>query len=163
MNKIMRSLALVLVMVMCVGALAACSNGSDETKPSVPSTTAPSTTADQDILGIVKEVSSSFVMLELYNVDGEIDYLNLDVNTLTSSGETDYIYINSSAVFDYVSDGKLVDLKSRTLEEGNIVAVIKTVKGIQQFIVLNYKTGTDSTEATNPTESTKPTEGTVTE
>jgi ABC-type glycerol-3-phosphate transport system substrate-binding protein len=144
--KFTRSLALVLVMILCVGLLAACGNkGTDATTPSTkPAVT---TTAEKEIVGIVTQVSSSFVKLELYTVEEGFDYLTLDVNTLTASGETDFVYINSTAVYDYVKDGALVGLKAGCMEVGHIVAVVKNVKGIQQFVLLNYSTET----ATTPT------------
>lgn len=143
--KFTRSLALVLVMILCVGLLAACGNNTAGTTPTTkPAVT---TTAEKEIVGIVTQVSSSFVKLELYTVEEGFDYLTLDVNTLTASGETDYVYINSTAVYDYVKDGALVSLKAGCMKVGHIVAVVKNVKGIQQFVLLNYSTET----ATTPT------------
>lgn len=149
MNKFTRSLALVLVMILCVGLLAACGNkGNDTTTP----TTKPATTAaaEKEIVGIVTQVSSSFVKMELYTVEEGFDYLTLDVNTLTASGEVDYIYISSTAVYDYVKDGALVGLKAGCMEVGHIVAVVKNVKGIQQFVLLNYGTNTEATTPSEP-------------
>ena len=145
MNQFTRTLALVLVMIMCIGVLAAC--GGDSTNETTKPTTKPteSTAAEKEVVGIITQVSSTFVKLELYTVEAGFDYLTLDVSSLTASGESDYVYISSNAVYDYVKDGALVGLKAGCLEEGHIVAIVKNVKGIQQFVLLNYSTEAETT------------------
>lgn len=157
MNKTIKILAFVLVMVMCIGLFTACGGDTGDTKGTEPSGTTPSTTApavELDIVGVVMEVSDTFVKLDLCqsSVQG-LPYSKLDVSILEATGEVDYVYLNSSAVFAHYTDGKLNDLKKADLSAGDIIVVTKTEKGVQQIVVMNYSTEAPA-EPTNPSEPT---------
>ena len=153
MNKFMKMLALVLVLVLSMSVLSAC--GGDATTPTTkPSTTNPSTMApaDKDIIGIVKEISATFVVLETYvNELDVVNYEKLNLDNLTLTGEKDYVFISATAAYGHFTDGKLTDLKSTDLKVGDIIVVTKTAKGAQQIVIMNYKTAT-----TTPSEPTTP-------
>ena len=156
MNKFVKSLALVLALVLCMGMLAAC--GEEPTTPTTkPDATKPSTmpTVEKDVIGIVKEISTTFLVLETY--ENELDVVNyekLNLETLKLTGETDYVYLSSTAVYAHYTDGKLTDLKSADLSVGDIIVVTKTAKGTQQIVIMNYKT--ETTEPTTPSQPTTP-------
>ena len=153
MNKFMKMLALVLVLVLSMSVLSAC--GGDATTPTTkPSTTNPSTMApaDKDIIGIVKEISTTFVVLETYvNELDVVNYEKLNLDNLKLTGEKDYVFISATAAYGHFTDGKLTDLKSTDLKVGDIIVVTKTAKGAQQIVIMNYKTAT-----TTPSEPTTP-------
>jgi hypothetical protein len=139
-------MALVLVMVLSVGMLTACG----ETEPT---TNKPTTAPEKDVVGVIKEISSTFVVLETYAVEQDIImYDKLDVAALQLSGEVDYVFISSSAVFGHYTDGKLTDLKKADLSVGDIVVITKTAKEAQQFVIMNYKVA-DTTNPSEPTSS----------
>ena len=153
MNKFMKMLALVLVLVLSMSVLSAC--GGDATTPTTkPSTTNPSTMApaDKDIIGIVKEISTTFVVLETYvNELDVVNYEKLNLDNLKLTGEKDYVFISATAAYGHFPDGKLTDLKSTDMKVGDIIVVTKTAKGAQQIVIMNYKTAT-----TTPSEPTTP-------
>ena len=65
MNKFVKMMALVLVMVLSVGMLTACGETEPTTKPTTAPTTAPTAPApEKDVVGVIKEISSTFVVLE---------------------------------------------------------------------------------------------------
>lgn len=153
MNKFVKLLALVLVMVLSMSVLSAC--GGDATNPTTkPSATTPSTMApaDKDMIGIVKEISTSFVVLETYvNELDVVNYEKLNLENLQLTGEKDYVFISATAAYGHFTDGKLTDLKSTDLKVGDIIVITKTAKGVQQIVIMNYKTAT-----TTPSEPTTP-------
>lgn len=161
MNQMIKSLALVLVMVMCIGMFTACAGDSAETTkpttdPSKPATTAP---VDPDnIVGVVTQISSTFMALDLCDksVQG-VPYKEQDPSALAGTGEIDYVYLNSSALFAHYTDGKLQSLKKADLSVGDIVVVTKTEKGIQQIVILNYKADVPATDPSTPSAPTEPT------
>ena len=153
MNKFVKLLALVLVMVLSMSVLSACAG--DGTNPTTkPSTTTPSTMApaDKDMIGIVKEISTSFVVLETYvNELDVVNYEKLNLENLQLTGDKDYVFISATAAYGHFTDGKLTDLKSTDLKVGDIIVITKTAKGVQQIVIMNYKTAT-----TTPSEPTTP-------
>lgn len=154
MKKSAKFLALVLVLVMCIGVFTAC--GSDPTQPSdtKPSTTTqPTESTAPEIqkyyVGSVAQASDSFVKLDVYQESIKvIDALTLKLDDLKSTGDEKYIYLDSDAVYSYIKDGKLETLKSVELKQGDIIAVTKTEKGLQNIVILNY---TEPDDATTPT------------
>lgn len=153
MNKFVKLLALVLVMVLSMSVLSACAG--DGTNPTTkPSATTPSTMApaDKDMIGIVKEISTSFVVLETYvNELDVVNYEKLNLENLQLTGDKDYVFISATAAYGHFTDGKLTDLKSTDLKVGDIIVITKTAKGVQQIVIMNYKTAT-----TTPSEPTTP-------
>lgn len=157
MNKFAKSLALVLVLVLCMGMLAACGDNQSTNPTTKPDSTKPSTmpAVEKDVVGIVKEISTSFVVLETYvNELDVVNYEKLNLENLKLTGETDYVYISGTAVVGHYTDGKLTDLKISDLSEGDIIVITKTAKGAQQIVIMNYKA--QSTEPTTPSEPSKP-------
>lgn len=155
MNKFVKMLALVLALVLSMSVLAAC--GDATTPTTKPSATTPSTTTapERDVVGVIKEIANTFVVLETYTLEQDIVlYDKLDVTTLKLSGEKDYVFISSGAVFGHYTDGKLNDLKKADLKVGDIVVITKSAKSAQQFVVMNYKV--ETTEPTTPSEPTTP-------
>lgn len=158
MNKTTKILAFVLVMVMCIGLFTACGGDTGSTEGTTPSGTTPTgTTApavELDIVGVVMEVSDTFVKLDLCQSSAQgLPYNKQDVSTLEGTGEVDYVYLNSGALFAHYTDGTLNELKKADLSAGDIIVVTKTEKGVQQIVVLNYSAETPS-EPTDPTEAT---------
>ncbi len=158
MNRMIKALALVLAAVMCIGMLAACAGDSSDAtnptaKPSTPATTAP--VELDNIVGVVTEISSSFLVLDLCDksVQG-LPYGKQDPTKLAGTGEADYVYLNSSALFAHYTDSKLAALKKADLSVGDIVVVTKTEKGIQQIVILNYTPDVPATDPSNPTDPT---------
>ena len=157
MNKFVKILALVLALVLSMSVLAACSD-TEGTKPTTkPDTTKPSTmpTVEKDLIGIVREISTSFVVLETYVSELDVvNYEKLNLENLKLTGEKDYVFISGTATYGHFTDGKLTDLKKADLKVGDIIVVTKTAKGAQQIVIMNYKTAT--TEPTNPRQPTTP-------
>jgi hypothetical protein len=156
-NKFVKILALVLALVLSMSVLAACSD-TEATKPTTkPDATKPSTmpAVEKDLIGIVKEISSSFVVLETYVSELDVvNYEKLNLENLKLTGEKDYVFISATASYGHFTDGKLTDLKKADLKVGDIIVVTKTAKGAQQIVIMNYKTAT--TEPTNPSQPTTP-------
>lgn len=168
MKKSAKFLALVLVLVMCIGVFTAC--GSDPTQPSesTPSaTTQPTESVAPELqkyyVGIIEQASDSFVKLDVYQESVKaIDALTLVLDDLKSTGDEKYIYLDSDAVYSYIKDGALETLKSVELKQGDIIAVTKTEKDLQSIVILNYTdpdnaTTPTTTPTTNPTDSTEST------
>lgn len=150
--KFEKILALALAFVLCVGMFTACAG--NETNPTTkPSTTNPSTTAPKeavDIVGVVTDISSTFIALDLCQEAFQgLGYKKLDNVELAGTGEIDYVYLNSSALFAHYTNGELKDLKKDALKVGDIVVVTKTAKGIQQIVIMNYQVEAPS-EPTTP-------------
>ena len=157
MNKFVKTLALVLALVLCMGMLAACGDNESTNPTTKPDSTKPSTmpTVEKDVIGIVKEISTTFVVLETYVSELDaVNYEKLNLETLKLTGEKDYVYLSSTATYGHYTDGKLTNLKSTDLSVGDIIVVTKTAKGAQQIVIMNYKTAT--TTPTNPSEPTTP-------
>lgn len=154
MNRFVRSLAFVLVMVMCIGMLVACGNDTDGTTPdgTKPSTKPTETTpVEKDVVGIVTEVSGTFIVLDTYKQESPfIKYDKLVLDNLVLSGEKDYVYLSSTALYGHFTNGELKTLKKADLKVGDIIVVTENAKGTQQIVIMNYKTETptDPTEAT---------------
>lgn len=161
MNKTTKILALVLVMVMCIGLFAACGGDTNSTEGTKPSGTKPAgtkpagTTAapEQDIVGVVLEVSDTFLKLDLCQKEAQGQPVtSVGLMDLKATGEIDYVYLNTGAVFAHYTNGELKDLKKADLSAGDIVVVTKTPKGVQQIVIMNYEVAAPS-EPTDPTES----------
>ncbi len=155
MTRFVKSLALLLVLVMCMGVFVACGENTDPTDATKPSATDPSSTdpteVERDPVGVIREISDTFVRLDLCadEVQG-LPYTKLDVDTLEGTGKDDYVYVNSSAQYAYYADGKLETLKKTDLAVGQIVLVTKDEKGIQLFVIMNYDSKSDDADATQP-------------
>ena len=148
MKNFVRSLALVLVLVMCCGMLSACDKEPDaeSTKPSATTPSGTTAPAHKDIVGIITEISDTFIVLDTYRQDqNTVDYTKLDLQTLELSGESDYVYLNTTALYGFFVQDKVETLKKGNLSIGDIVVVTKNAKGTQQIVIMNYKTTTPTT------------------
>lgn len=166
MTRIVKSLALLLVLVMCMGVFTACGGNTDPTDGTKPSETDPSTAPTEgkvelDPVGIIKEISDTFIRLDLCadNVQG-LPYTKLDVDALEGTGKDDYVYVNSGAQYAYYADGELTTLKSTDLAIGQIVVVTKDSKDVQLIVIMNYNADSGDTDVTDPTGSADVTEPT---
>ena len=149
--KFEKILTLALVFVKCLGMFAACAD-SETTPTTKPSATTPSTTAPKeavDIVGVVTDISSTFIALDLcQDVFQGMSYKKLDNVALEGTGKIDYVYLNSSALFAHYTNGELKDLKKDALKIGDIVVITKTAKGIQQIVIMNYQVETPTEPST---------------
>lgn len=157
MTRIVKSLALLLVLVMCMGVFTACGDNTDPTTGTKPSATDPTTaptegSIDLDPVGIIKEISDTFIRLDLCADDVQgLPYEKLDVDALEGTGKDDYVYVNSGAQYAYYADGELKTLKSTDMAVGQIVVVTKDAKGVQLIVIMNYNADSGNTDVTEPT------------
>ena len=165
MKKTKSLLALLIVLVLCVGIFAGCgtttttSNDDDDdsntTLGDLSDVSDDDTLADdaEDVIGEVTYVGTSYISLDTYESESEItDYATLDTDTLTDSGMTEYIYPDSTAEYYIVSDGVLVSATSEEVVAGCLIAVTTDTDGTQQIIILKAADAED--DATDVTDTT---------
>lgn len=160
MKRFVKSLAFVLVMVMCIGMLAACGDDTDATNPSAtkPSGTEPTGTtapAYKDVVGIVTDISDTFVAVDIcMKSAGTVNLEKLDQLVQEPTGEIDYIYLSTSTLYGYYADGEVKSLKKADVSIGDLIVVTTNSKNVPQIVILNYEpeTPTDPTENTGAAE-----------
>lgn len=166
MKKTKSLLALLIVLVLCVGIFAGCGtttttsndddDDSDTTLGDLSDVSDDDTLTDdaEDIIGEVTYVGTSYISLDTYESESEItDYATLDADTLTDSGMTKYVYPDSTAAYYTVSDGVLVSAASDDVVAGCLIAVTTDTDGTQQIIILKAADAEDDvTDVTDTTD-----------
>ena len=75
------------------------------------------------------------------------DYTDLTGETLTATGETQTVTLDTSAAYEAVTDGAAEAITQVDLAEGDMVAVITKEDGSQTVMVLEYDASADDTSS----------------
>lgn len=158
-------LSILMAMVLCVGLLSACSDdtstNSGDSQSGNNSSNIVSNTDDStddngsdeselssDVIGKITSVDSSYILIDIYEANAEItDYTSLDGVALTDALSSDTVTLEIDAVFKYVSSGTLYATTIDGLSVGDMIAVTTDEDGLQQIIVLEYSTDSDSSDS----------------
>jgi len=98
--------------------------------------------ADEDIIGEVSYVGSSYISVRVYNLDGDVeDYASLDIGTLTASDATDSVNTDSNTTYYKVENGSLVSAVREDVEKGDMIAATISEDQLRQIIILSDETG----------------------
>ncbi len=140
-------LALLMVLVLCIGMFTGCSDtnstydDSEEDNGTVNNADTTDDTDDiietEDVIGEVTYVGTSYLSLSTYKSADEItNYASLDVSTLTEAGGMEYVYPDDSAEYYMVSSATLVSASYENITAGCLIAVTADASGVQQIIIL---------------------------
>lgn len=103
---------------------------------------------DEDIIGEVSYVGSSYISVKVYTTEGEVeDYASLDIGTLTASEVTDSVSTDSDTEYYRVDKGSLISASREDVEKGDIIASTISEAEIHQIIILSGETE-ETTEGT---------------
>lgn len=151
MKKRFGLLSVLLMMILCLGLLSGCSENTTEddgeTTSNSSSTDSDTTYGDSgesdaetsDIVGAVTYVGDTYLTIDLYEADTEItDYTELDSVTLSDTGDSETVSLDSDAVFQYVSAESLYSTTIDDIAVGDIVAITTDEDGLQEVIILDY-------------------------
>ena len=164
MKKVKSLLALLMVLVLCVGIFAGCGtttnsndNDDDDSDVTQGDLTDDDALTDEaaDVIGEVTYVGTSYLSVSTYESESEItDYAALDTDTLTEAGNTQYVYPDDTATYHLVSEGALVDATADEVVAGCLIAVTTDDNGVQQIIILKTadQTAEDDEDETTGTE-----------
>ena len=162
MKKTKGILALLVVIALCIGIFAGCGTSTptyddDDTIGDLSDSSDNDTLTDdaEDIIGEVIYVDTSYFSVSAYESDCAIDdYASLDIDTLTDTGITEYVYPDSSAEYYIVSDGALLSASFDDVLSGCLIAVTTDDYGTQQIILLRgaEDVSSDSVDDTNVTD-----------
>ena len=95
------------------------------------------TAAGVDVIGEVTAITASYITLDVYETDEDVeDYATLDTTMLTSSGTTDTVTIEDDAEYYYISAETLVTTTSDNIEAGDMIVVTVDESEVQQIILL---------------------------
>ena len=75
------------------------------------------------------------------------DYTDLTGETLTATGETQTVTLDTGAAYEAVTDGAAEAITQADLAEGDMVAVITKEDGSQTVMVLEYDASADDTSS----------------
>lgn len=170
-------LAILMVMLLCIGIFAGCSTAtttnndddddSDTTLGDLSNNSDDDTLTDdaEDIIGEVTYVGTSYLSLSSYESESEIsDYTTVDTSTLTEVGSTEYVYPDDSAEYYTVSDGVLVSATSDDVVASCLIAVTTDTDGTQQIIILKAANAEDDvTDATDDSDTADETSDVIAE
>lgn len=164
MKKTKSLLAILMVMLLCIGIFAGCSSTRTNSNDDDDDTTLEDisddfdddtlTDAAEDVIGEVTYVGTSYLSLSTYESESEItDYSTLDTDILTEVGGTEYVYPDDAAEYYVVSDDTLVSASSDEVVAGCLIAVTTDTEGTQQIIILKAAdAGDDVTDDTDTTD-----------
>ncbi len=151
MKKRFGLLSVLLMMILCLGLLSGCSENTTEddgeTTSNSSSTDSDTTYSDSgesdaetsDAVGAVTYVGDTYLTIDLYEADTEItDYTELDSVTLSDTGDSETVSLDSDAVFQYVSAESLYSTTIDDIAVGDIVAITTDEDGLQEVIILDY-------------------------
>ena len=147
MKKTKGLLAILMVMLLCIGIFAGCSSTTTNSNDDDDDTTLEDISDDsdddtltdvsEDVIGEVTYVGTSYLSLSTYESESEItDYATVDTDMLTEVGGTEYVYPDDTAEYYKVSDGALVSATSDEVVAGCLIAVTTDTEGTQQIIIL---------------------------
>ena len=140
-------LALLMVLVLCIGMFTGCSdinsayNDDEDDIGTLNNADSTDDTDDiietEDVIGEVTYVGASYMSLSTYESESEItDFATLDTSTLTEVGGMEYVYPDESAEYYMVSSATLVSAAYEDITAGCIIAVTTDASGTQQIIIL---------------------------
>ena len=157
--------AAVLALVMLTAAFTACSEstssssesstssaGSEEENSSGTESEESSEVSSEEIaeavVGEITGIADDSLELYIYDVYPETtDYTDLTGETLTATGETQTVTLDTGAAYEAVTDGTAEAITQADLAEGDMVAVITKEDGSQTVMVLEYDASADDTSS----------------
>ena len=159
--------AAVLALVMLTAAFTACSESTSSSSESSASSeseessevSSEESSEESDVSSEDEEIAEAVVgeitgiaddSLELYIYDvypETTDYTDLTGETLTATGETQTVTLDTSAAYEAVTDGAAEAITQADLAEGDMVAVITKEDGSQTVMVLEYDASADDTSS----------------
>ncbi len=163
--------AVFMVMVLCIGVFAGCSDtttttSSESSTSSTDSTSdsseagdaddADAATQEDDVIGQViyaGNSDSTYLTIAVYEPDETItDYTSLDSVTLSDASYQQRISLDSDAVYKYVASGEMFTTDQDDISEGDMIAVTTDDNGAQEIIILEY-TVDDSSDSSDDSSS----------
>lgn len=148
--------AAVLALVMLTAAFTACSestsSSSESSASSESSEESDVSSEDEEIaeavVGEITGIADDSLELYIYDVYPETtDYTDLTGETLTATGETQTVTLDTGAAYEAVTDGAAEAITQADLAEGDMVAVITKEDGSQTVMVLEYDANADDTSS----------------
>lgn len=110
------------------------------------------------VVGEITGIADDSLELYIYDVYQETtDYTDLTGETLTATGETQTVTLDTSAAYEAVTDGVAEAITQADLAEGDMVAVITKEDGSQTVMVLEYD-ASDTTDTADDSSSDAGTE-----
>lgn len=155
MNKKLKVLTLSLIMLLALGVFAGCSDSSSssgETSDEISDTSSDSsaeseeTYDEEDHMGEVSYVGSTYVLIESYESESQIDdYASVDTASLSDSGVTESVTVDDEAEYYYVDNGTYISTTADDLNMGDFIAITHGDDGTQQIIIITQgETDTDA-------------------
>lgn len=159
--------AAVLALVMLTAAFTACSeSASSSSESSAPAESEESSDVSSEesseesdvssedeeiveaVVGEITGIADDSLELYIYDVYPETtDYTDLTGETLTATGETQTVTLDTGAAYEAVTDGAAEAITQADLAEGDMVAVITKEDGSQTVMVLEYDASADDTSS----------------
>lgn len=100
------------------------------------------------VVGEITGIADDSLELYIYDVYPETtDYTDLTGETLTATGETQTVTLDTGAAYEAVTDGVAEAITQADLAEGDMVAVITKEDGSQTVMVLEYDASADDTSS----------------
>ena len=100
------------------------------------------------VVGEITGIADDSLELYIYDVYPETtDYTDLTGETLTATGETQTVILDTGAAYEAVTDGTAEAITQADLAEGDMVAVITKEDGSQTVMVLEYDASADDTSS----------------
>lgn len=100
------------------------------------------------VVGEITGIADDSLELYIYDVYPETtDYTDLTGETLTATGETQTVTLDTGAAYEAVTDGAAEAITQADLAEGDMVAVITKKDGSQTVMVLEYDASADDTSS----------------
>ena len=110
------------------------------------------------VVGEITGIADDSLELYIYDVYPETtDYTDLTGETLTATGETQTVILDTGAAYEAVTDGAAEAITQADLAEGDMVAVITKEDGSQTVMVLEYD-ASDTTDTADDSSSDAGTE-----
>lgn len=110
------------------------------------------------VVGEITGIADDSLELYIYDVYPETtDYTDLTGETLTATGETQTVTLDTGAAYEAVTDGTAEAITQADLAEGDMVAVITKEDGSQTVMVLEYD-ASDTTDTADDSSSDAGTE-----
>lgn len=169
MKRYAKPLALLLAVVMCVGIMTACTGNSDNdgddystddtgqnTDINANDDTSQDGTLDNeseeiqtDLIGEVSSITEETINFTLYESDADnIDYVTLDLATLTATGSWEEITLTEETTYWLVANGTEVSAQHSDVTVGSMIAVTKDENGIQKILILEQAENLGDEETT---------------
>ncbi|MCD8037444.1 MAG: hypothetical protein LUE88_08750 [Clostridiales bacterium] len=143
------------VIFACAGLTAGCSSADDteeETDEIVEVEEAEDEDTDEtevqeNMVGAVSYIGSSYISVEIYTSDDEIEnYAILDSSTLTLTEDAASITTDDDTEYYRAAKGLLIPIERDDIEKENMIASVTTEDGVHQMILLDTEIS-EETEA----------------